>query len=356
MSKSKQRTGVFDLDDAIATIRLNPLDSQQVEDLSSSITVSGVKSDAPRVLVDATEIKTANNTILIDRALLIVKEQMKLSGLRKVTINEYVYTFNRLINEMDLKYLDEITLEVIFEWLSSLGDVSNVTKQSRLRVLKAVLNRFYDNGWYRKKFWKDIKVKVDNKIKPPADEQQLSILLSLLDMSNFIQYRDAVAILTMYKTGIRMNTLIQLEEKHIDFDTNTLLLTGDIMKNHDVLKLPFDNELENYLKRLIEQNNIIRKHYSKRNKIIFIGKFGDSLDVDAKPCAITKRLSYYAKKYGLSNINAHAIRRLYATNLRKKGADVVLISKALHHKSLATTTQYLGISSDEVVKGLREFI
>ncbi|WP_089936273.1 hypothetical protein [Lysinibacillus sp. F5] len=63
----------------------------------------------------------------------------------------------------------------------------------------------------------------------------MSILLSLLDMTNFIQFRDAVAILTIYKTGIRMNTLIQLEEKHINFKTNSSLLTGDIMKNQDVM-------------------------------------------------------------------------------------------------------------------------
>lgn len=132
-----------------------------------------------------------------------------------------------------------------------------------------------------------------------------------------------------------MNTLIQLEEKHIDFNTNSLLLTGDIMKNHYVLKLPFDDELAVYLKRLIIQNDIIRKHYKKRNRVIFLSKFGDSLDVETKPCAITKRLSYYAKKYNLNNISAHAIRRLYAKNLRKKGADVVLISKALSHKSLS---------------------
>ncbi|WP_170832571.1 hypothetical protein [Lysinibacillus sp. Y5S-8] len=54
-------------------------------------------------------------------------------------------------------------------------------------------------------------------------------------MTNFIQFRDAVAILTIYKTGIRMNTLIQLEEKHINFKTNSSLLTGDIMKNQDVM-------------------------------------------------------------------------------------------------------------------------
>ena len=73
---------------------------------------------------------------------------------------------------------------------------------------------------------------------------------------------------------------------------------------------------------LIQQNNIIRKQYKKRNKLIFIGKFGDTLDIGIRPSSITKRLSYYSKKYGLTDINAHAIRRLYAINLSKKGAFI----------------------------------
>jgi len=347
VSKNKQRTGIFDLDD-VNEIKLSSTKKVEKESVAEIVN--------PSILVDATEIKMDNGIILISKALLIVKEQLKICGIRKVTIEEYVYTFNRFIKEMELDYLNEITLDTVFEWLSKLGDVSKVTKQSRLRVLKAVLNRFYDNGWFSKNWWKDIKIKTDEQIKPPADEQQLSILLSLLDMSDFIQFRDAVAILTMYKTGIRVSTLIQLEEKHIDFETNTLNLTGDIMKNHDILRLPIDYELADNLKRLIKQNDIIRRHYKKRNKIVFIGKFGDTLDIGTRPSAITKRLSYYAKKYGLTNINAHAIRRAYAMNLRKKGADVVLISKALSHKSLAVTTRYLGISSEEVVKNLRDYL
>lgn len=347
MSKNKQRTGIFDLSD-VNTIQLSA--PKEIEK-KSVVTMKN-----PRILVDATEIKMNNGKIPISKAILIVKEQMKISGLRAVTTQEYIYVMSRFTKEMELFYLDEITLDTLFGWLSKLGDVSNVTKQSKLRVIKAVLNRFYDNGWYEKNWWKDLKIKTDEQIKPPADEQQLSILLSLLDMSNFIQFRDAVAILTMHSCGLRVATLIQLEEKHIDFETNTLNLTGDIMKNRDLLKLPINDELAAYLKRLIEQNNVIRKHYKKRNKIIFTGKFGDTLDIGTRPSAITKRLSYYAKKYGLTNINAHAIRRLYATNLRKKGADVVLISKALSHKSLAVTTRYLGISSEEVVKNLRDYL
>jgi len=258
-----QRTGIFDLKDVDSiqlnsqlNTKLNPIKQQKEETL-----VIGT----PQILVEPTQIKR-NGKIPISNALLIIQEQLKITGIRKVTAYEFIHTIKRFTNDMELEFVEDITLEVLLEWLSKLGDISNVTKNSRLRVIKAVLNRMYDNGWFEKNWWKPLKIKTDEKIKPPADEQQLAILLSLLDMSNFIQFRDAVAILTMYHCGLRVATLIRLEEKHIDFETNTLLLTGDIMKNHEILKLTIPDELAVYFKRLIQQNNVIRKYFLNYKK------------------------------------------------------------------------------------------
>ena len=347
MRKNKQRTGIFDLENTqpIDLLKMNPT-SERNEPLIK----------APKLMVDVDSVRLIGNRISANTAFIIVKEQMRLSGIRQQTLKEYDYIFRRFLTNMNIDYLDEITAESIFGFIASLGDVKDITKQSKLRVVKAILNRMYDNGWFEKKFWKDIKIKVDEKIKPPANENNLAILLSLLDMSNFIHFRDAVAVLTIFKCGLRMSTLIQLKESNFDFEEKMVTIEGDLMKGRDVLKLPIDDELIDYLKRLIQQNNVIRNHYHKRNKYVFISKFGDSLDVQTKPCAITKRMSYYAKKYHLTNINPHAIRRLYAMNLLRRGANVALISKALSHKSLATTTAYLGITTDQVAKELREYL
>ena len=46
---------------------------------------------------------------------------MRLSGVRKATISEYIYTFKRLVDAMKIEYVDDIKLESIFGWLASLG-------------------------------------------------------------------------------------------------------------------------------------------------------------------------------------------------------------------------------------------
>lgn len=346
MSKKRnQRLGIFDIEN-----------SSPIELVKKAEEKAKVDEHGPAIMLDVSLLNTGNNRISARTAFLICKEQMRLSNIRPQTVREYEYNYNRFIEMMQIDYLDEITLDSFYGFLNSLGNVSDVTKQSKVRKLKAIFNRFHDNGWINRRFWKDLKIKVDNKIKPPANENNLSILLSLLDMSNFIHFRDAVAILTIYKCGLRMSTLVQLEEKHINLSSRMLIIQGDIMKGREAIKLPFDEELERFFKRLIQQNNVIRRHYRKQNEYLFISKFGDRIFHENTPNAITKRLSYYASKWNLTDINPHAIRRLYASNLLKKGANVALISKALAHKSIATTTQYLGLSTEQVANDLRDYL
>ncbi|WP_235673323.1 tyrosine-type recombinase/integrase [Bacillus altitudinis] len=77
------------------------------------------------------------------------------------------------------------------------------------------------------------------------------------------------------------------------------------------------------------------------------------LDTKSPNNAISKQLHKYSKRYGLSNINLHALRRRGAKSLLGKGADLALIPKALGHSNLLVTTQYLDL---DVADNLRYFL
>lgn len=206
------------------------------------------------------------------------------------------------------------------------------------------------------KFWKTINIKVDQKVKEGATEHDVNVLLSLLDLGNFIHLRDAAAVLLMFKTGIRINTLVQLEERHIDFKNQVLNIEGSIMKNHQQIKLPFDDFLKKLLEILIKQNTIIRREYGKKNSLLFITKYGDVIATSPTHNNIQKRLNKYSRMYGLKNINPHALRRGFAKSLLDKGANVAVISKALGHSDISVTTKYLHIEVEEVVSSLRSYL
>lgn len=321
--------------------------TKKIEALTVSTNVSKILKD--------TEVKSPKRKITVEKALEILNRQMKINGIRERTLKDYNLIFNQFAEFNNVTYLEEFTSQSIYDWLDSM-DVSKVTKKNRLKYVKAMLTKCYDNGWFENRFWNTIQIRIERTIKDGAKQNDLNVLLSLLDTSTFIGLRDAVAVLTLFRTGVRINTLGQIQESHIDFEDKTLCLTGDIMKNHKILKLPLDDQLLELYKILIEQNQKVRRHYKQKNDFLFITIKGESVMGKATSNSIAKQLYKYSKRYNLPNINAHSIRRAYAKDLLDKGASVALISKALGHSSLDTTTQYLDLEVDEVANNLRDFL
>lgn len=292
----------------------------------------------------------------IAEALNTVFNQMEVAGNRPRTIESYSYIFNQFVEMNNLEYVEEINIGSIYNYLGSL-DVSQRTKLIRLKSTKAVLSKFHNNGWIKDRFWCNIQIKIDKEVKKGAKESDIDRLLQLIDKTTFIGFRDACAVKIMYKTGIRIRTLGEVREHHIDFENLCLNLDGSTLKNHKFLKLPITQELTDMLQMLLKLNKGIREYYGNDNSHVFITQNGLPMNSSkSSNNAISKQLSKYSKRFGLENINAHAIRRAYAKNLHDKGASIAIISKALGHSDLAVTTQYLDLDIEEVEKNLREFL
>ena len=293
--------------------------------------------------------------VTIHKSLENILKQMKSTGLRERTMSDYKTQVNHFERTTGVKYTSEIKAEHIYEWLSSM-QVSNQTKLTRLKCLKAFLGRCYNQDWIRTTFWKDINVKVDSPLKEGASDIDVYSLLGSLNLHDFIQLRDAVAILIMYKTGLRLATLSELKFSNVDFDEKIFRIEGALLKNHQQIHLPFDEKLLRLLLALYEQNKIIRKAAGVKNDNIFITQRGVGIKGSTTNNVIRKRLSYYAKMHELKNMNPHALRRGFAKNLLNKGADIALISKALGHSDIAVTTRYLHFDKSEVAKNLRGYL
>jgi site-specific recombinase XerD len=317
--------------------------------------ILSIETDLSDVLNKSYKHSPHNDKLTIEGALTTVVRQMEVSGYRPRTINDYILHVNNYKRVTGATFIEDITVESIYEWLASMN-VVNQTRLTRLKCLKAFLTRCFENGWIASKFWTNVKVKVDSKVKEGTTERDMNLLLSILDLNDFVQLRDGTAALLMYKTGIRLNTLTLLENRHIDFENKLLKLEGRIMKNRDQLLLPFDNVLHRLLSILIKQNQLIRCEYEKDNSYVFITKVGDMISNGPTNNNIPKKLNKYAKQYGIKNISPHALRRGFAKNLYNKGANIALISRALGHSNIAVTSQYLHIDKNEIADNLRNFL
>ncbi|WLF29194.1 phage integrase SAM-like domain-containing protein [Bacillus altitudinis] len=100
-----------------------------------------------------------------EKALEMIHRQMTLNGYRERTLKDYDVIFNHFLQATNTKYLEAITVNTIYAWLDGMN-VSASTKSTRLKCLKAVLSKCYNNGWLSTKFWLTVQIKVDKKVKP----------------------------------------------------------------------------------------------------------------------------------------------------------------------------------------------
>lgn len=165
--------------------------------------------------IDFKRVEDRRDSLSVLQALKTVFRQMEISGNRPRTIESYEFAWNEFIKVTSVRYVEDIDADMIYDYLNEI-DVSNATKLVRLKSLKAILNRFFDNRWIEIRFWSN-------------------------DRSTYVGFRDSVAILLMYKAGLRITTIGELRERHIDFTTNTIDMDGAVLKNRDTLKLPIDD-------------------------------------------------------------------------------------------------------------------
>lgn len=107
---------------------------------------------------------TKKNGRDLDSVMHIIIQQMKVSGYRERTITDNIRYMTQFRKITSVEYLEEITTDTIYLWLDSM-QVSNQTKLTRLKCLKAILGKCFKNGWFGSKFWHGINIKVDKKVK-----------------------------------------------------------------------------------------------------------------------------------------------------------------------------------------------
>ena len=144
-------------------------------------------------------------------------------------------------------------------------------------------------------------------------------------------------VITCYNLGLRISELISLKLADIDWENDTVRVTGKRNKERTIkmsnefshkLAVFIDNKAENNKGYLYEEEDI-----EEINKYVFpkytIRQFEDSL-VDT------------AKKIGFNQIiTSHCLRRSVATKLSSMGMPIEEVRDFLGHAEISTTTAYI---------------
>ena len=209
-------------------------------------------------------------------------------------------------------YLSQIKASLFQEYLlfRKKEGRSPVTMKHSLQAVSAFLNWCVING-----------IALDNplkRIKAPRIERKPPNFLTKAQAKDLIAAADAdikYMIIISLHTGIRASELLRLDWKDFDFREN--LLTIRKSKTGQFRVIPFNPLLKEHLEPTRKPAGRIF-HYSKVPR---------------------KQFAKVKQKAGL-DLNWHALRHTYASNLIMDDVNIVTVSKLLGHSDIQTTMIY----------------
>jgi integrase/recombinase XerC len=176
--------------------------------------------------------------------------------------------------------------------------------------------------------------KKEKKLPVSITYDQIQLLFSCPDVTNYLGFRDRAIMELFYSSGLRLSELAGLDRQRFDAKNRVLTIYG---KGKKMRLTPITETATQWI--LDTLNHPERSE--KDSEAIFLNKWGHRLS----PRSIDRKFAFYLKASGLSErITPHTIRHTIATHWLEHGMDLKTIQLLLGHTSLATTTIYTHVS------------
>ncbi|CDC68716.1 phage integrase family protein [Staphylococcus sp. CAG:324] len=254
----------------------------------------------------------------------------------KINLSNGTYLCYKSHLDFTIKYFNERYIldsnEINFNVLSNfieyqkIRGVKNSTINKRLKPLKLMyrFNNILDNEIFLQK-----KLKEDKKTFPilsKCEMQKLNIYLS----SNKLSFKNQLLIKLLIDTGVRLNEILNIKVKNINFDNFTIYL--DVTKTKKSRYVYFTNDTLKLLIKYIKKSNL-----TKNDKLFDLTSSG------------VLSLFYRIKNtLNFKEFHPHMLRHGLATNLNKKGMSVFEIQQIMGHENVATTNRYIHLDQDDI--------
>ncbi len=263
-------------------------------------------------------------TIKKEKYLEDLKKRCILRGYSKQTIKSYCYNVERFLNFCDKSRLN-LNFESVRDYLF-LQDVS--VNSSRLQYasisffFREILNKPFSNF--------EVPIKKKEKSLPRVISKEK--IKEMINKTDSLKHKLIIKLL--YSSGLRLQELIDLKRKDIDFDRKLInVKKGKGRKDRVTL---FSENLKTDL----------LKYYSEKmfkTEYVFEGINGKYTKK-----SIQKVLNLAGKKVK-EKVSPHMLRHSFATHLLEQGIDIKYIQKLLGHSDVKTTQIYTHVSNKDLL-------
>lgn len=276
-------------------------------------------------------------------------------GLSENSISSYAYDIKAFI-----KYIEAFSPQLTPEncakedtqaFVYQLSQQVNARSQARqISGLKSFFNFLIFEG-YREDSPMDLieAPKVGRKLPDVLTLVEIDKMLSSIDLSTSLGYRNIAILETLYGSGLRVSELIELKISDLLFDEDLVLVTG---KGNKQRLVPLGKICAHKLRIYIEE---IRVHLAIKKgfqDIVFLNQNGRQL-TRAMIFTIVRRVAADA---GINKkVSPHTFRHSFATHLLENGADLRSIQLMMGHENITTTEVYMHVDTQHLSKSLQAF-
>ncbi|MEA3329475.1 MAG: site-specific tyrosine recombinase/integron integrase [Nanoarchaeota archaeon] len=254
-----------------------------------------------------------------------LKERCILRGYSKQTIKSYFYNVSRFLDFVN-KSRFNLNNNAIKSYLLIL-DLS----VNSMRLQYASLSFFFREVLEKPFSFEEVPIQKKERQLPRVISKEK--IKQMIDLTENLKHRLIIKLL--YSSGLRLQELIDLKRKDIDFERGIINVKNG-KGNKDRVTLISDYLKLDLLKYY--SNNIFKTEY------VFEGRNGKYTKK-----SVQKVMGQAGKKIGLK-IHPHMLRHSFATHLLEQGTDIRHIQKLLGHSDLKTTKIYTHVSTKDLSK------
>jgi integrase/recombinase XerC len=260
------------------------------------------------------------------------------------TIRSYHDDLVQFFDYMELQFgkilMNEISHNYIRSWLASMKEKSITSKTINRKIssLKSFFKYLMKTGVLEQTpMTKVITPKISKRLPDFIKVEDADKLMgSLKNTEDWRSLNTKMLVTLFYNTGMRLNELINLKERQIDFGKRQIKVLG---KGNKERIIPVSAEIIKTIKDYI--------HSKKKEFVWTEEKPGNILLVTEKGKKMYPKYPYLIVKSflgsevkTLNKKSPHVLRHSFATHLSNNGANLNAIKELLGHSSLAATQVY----------------
>ena len=254
-----------------------------------------------------------------------VKDRCVLHGFSKQTIKSYSYHVGKFLD-----FILRSRLNLDDRSVKSYLLVQDRLSVNSVRLQYASISFFFREVLGKQFSFDDVPIKKKEKQLPKViSKGKIKEMLESVD-----NLKHLLIIKLFYSSGLRLQELIDLKRKDIDFERGILnVRKGKGAKDRvTIISESLKLDLLKYY-----SNNIFNTEY------VFEGRNGKYTKK-----SVQKVLENIGKKIGIK-VTPHILRHSFATHLLEQGTDLRYIQKLLGHSDVKTTEIYTHVSTKDLV-------